>query len=124
MGEGYSHPLLLQVGLGWVGLAIWISSSAAPAGSASLPPIFRAAQTSLPSDWIGGDRLAIHGTTGAVGAAESHGCIRATDATMRLLFECIPLGTPVFVCDSAASQAGLRRGPRRLKSGDAGDAAI
>jgi hypothetical protein len=54
-------------------------------------------QTSLPSDWIGGDRLAIHGTPGPVGAAESHGCIRATDTTMRLLFERIPLGTPVFV---------------------------
>jgi len=54
-------------------------------------------QTGLPEDWEGGDRLAIHGTPGPVGGAESHGCIRATDATMRELFRRIPLGTPVFV---------------------------
>jgi L,D-transpeptidase catalytic domain len=54
-------------------------------------------QTRLPEGWIGGDRLAIHGTPGPVGGAESHGCIRATDATMRLLFERVPLGTPVFI---------------------------
>jgi hypothetical protein len=51
----------------------------------------------LPAGWIGGDRLAIHGTPGAVGNAESLGCIRATDETMRFLFARIPLGTPVFV---------------------------
>jgi hypothetical protein len=54
-------------------------------------------QTRLPEGWIGGDRLAIHGTPGPVGGAESHGCIRATDATMRELFRRVPLGTPVFV---------------------------
>ncbi|HEY2477609.1 MAG TPA: L,D-transpeptidase [Solirubrobacterales bacterium] len=51
----------------------------------------------LPAGWIGGDRLAIHGTPGAVGSAESLGCIRATDETMRFLFARVPLGTPVFV---------------------------
>ena len=51
----------------------------------------------LPADWIGGNRLAIHGTPGAVGNAESLGCIRATDETMRYLFRRVPLGTPVFV---------------------------
>jgi hypothetical protein len=54
-------------------------------------------QTHLPGGWIGGDRLAIHGTPGPVGGAESHGCIRATDATMRELFRRVPLGAPVFV---------------------------
>jgi hypothetical protein len=54
-------------------------------------------QTRLPPGWLGGDRIAIHGTPGPVGGAESHGCIRATDATMRILFSHIPLGTPVFV---------------------------
>jgi L,D-transpeptidase catalytic domain len=54
-------------------------------------------QDNLPVDWLGGDRLAIHGTPGPVGDAASHGCIRATDATMRTLFRRIPLGTPVFV---------------------------
>jgi L,D-transpeptidase catalytic domain len=51
----------------------------------------------LPADWIGGNRLAIHGTPGSVGGAESLGCIRATDETMRFLFARVPLGTPVFV---------------------------
>lgn len=51
----------------------------------------------LPAGWIGGNRLAIHGTPGSVGGAESLGCIRATDATMRYLFARVPLGTPVFI---------------------------
>jgi hypothetical protein len=54
-------------------------------------------QPNLPPGWIGGNRIAIHGTLGAVGRAESSGCIRATDRTMRLLFRLVPLGTPVFV---------------------------
>jgi hypothetical protein len=54
-------------------------------------------QTRLPPGWLGGDRIAIHGTPGPVGGAESHGCIRATDATMRTLFRHVPLGAPVFV---------------------------
>ncbi|MEK6276675.1 MAG: L,D-transpeptidase [Actinomycetota bacterium] len=54
-------------------------------------------QESLPPGWLGGDRIAIHGTLGPVGDAASQGCIRATDATMRTLFARIPLGTPVFV---------------------------
>lgn len=51
----------------------------------------------LPAAWIGGNRLAIHGTPDAVGNAESLGCIRATDETMRYLFRRVPLGTPVFI---------------------------
>jgi lipoprotein-anchoring transpeptidase ErfK/SrfK len=51
----------------------------------------------LPAGWIGGNRLAIHGTPGAVGGAESLGCIRATDETMHYLFARVPLGTPVFI---------------------------
>jgi hypothetical protein len=51
----------------------------------------------LPAGWLGGNRLAIHGTPGAVGNAESLGCIRATDETMRYLFRRVPLGTPVFI---------------------------
>lgn len=54
-------------------------------------------QEMLPVGWLGGDRIAIHGTPGAVGYAASSGCIRATDQTMRALFRRIPLGTPVFV---------------------------
>ena len=54
-------------------------------------------QVHLPVGWLGGDRIAIHGTPGPVGYAASHGCIRATDDTMRTLFRRVPLGTPVFV---------------------------
>jgi hypothetical protein len=54
-------------------------------------------QEHLPLGWLGGNRIAIHGTPGPVGYAASHGCIRATDATMRTLFRRVPLGTPVFV---------------------------
>jgi hypothetical protein len=54
-------------------------------------------QERLPLGWLGGDRIAIHGTPGPVGYAASHGCIRATDRTMQALFDRVPLGTPVFV---------------------------
>jgi hypothetical protein len=54
-------------------------------------------QPNLPAGWIGGNRLAIHGTPGPVGLAASAGCVRATDGTMRELFRTVPLGTPVFV---------------------------
>jgi lipoprotein-anchoring transpeptidase ErfK/SrfK len=54
-------------------------------------------QTNLPSGWIGGDRIAIHGTPGPIGGADSHGCLRASDADMRSLFAHVPLGTPVFI---------------------------
>jgi hypothetical protein len=54
-------------------------------------------QEHLPLGWLGGDRIAIHGTPGPVGYAASHGCIRATDATMHALFRRVPLGAPVFV---------------------------
>ena len=54
-------------------------------------------QPNLPSGWIGGDRIAIHGTPGAVGGAASSGCLRAADSDMVGLFARVPLGTPVFV---------------------------
>ena len=54
-------------------------------------------QPALPIGWIGGDRVAIHGTTGGVGLAESNGCIRATNETMQELFKRVPLGTPVVI---------------------------
>jgi L,D-transpeptidase catalytic domain len=54
-------------------------------------------QPNLPANWIGGDRIAIHGTPGAIGGANSAGCLRASDAGMVSLFARAPLGTPVFV---------------------------
>ncbi len=54
-------------------------------------------QPDLPADWIGGDRIAIHGTPGSVGGAASLGCLRASDRDMVALFALVPLGTPVFI---------------------------
>jgi L,D-transpeptidase catalytic domain len=54
-------------------------------------------QPNLPANWIGGDRIAIHGTPGAIGGADSGGCLRASDPDMVSLFARVPLGTPVFI---------------------------
>jgi hypothetical protein len=54
-------------------------------------------QPNLPPNWIGGDRIAIHGTPGAVGGANSAGCLRASDPDMVSLIARIPLGTPVLI---------------------------
>jgi hypothetical protein len=56
-------------------------------------------QTHLPPDWIGGDRIAIHGTPGSVGGAISAGCLRAADRDLVGLFARVPLGAPVFIRD-------------------------
>ena len=58
-----------------------------------------ARQPHVAQDWPGGDRIAIHGTNEpwTVGTAASHGCLRAGDATMRLLMGRVPLGTPVRI---------------------------
>jgi hypothetical protein len=54
-------------------------------------------QPNLPPGWIGGDRMAIHGTPGSVGGAVSNGCLRASDPDMISLFARVPLGAPVFI---------------------------
>jgi L,D-transpeptidase-like protein len=54
-------------------------------------------QPNLPAGWIGGNRMAIHGTPGTVGGASSHGCLRASDPNMISLFARVPLGAPVFI---------------------------
>ena len=54
-------------------------------------------QPNLPSGWIGGDRIAIHGTPDTIGIANSAGCLRASNADMQALFRRIPLGTPVLI---------------------------
>lgn len=56
-----------------------------------------ATQPNLPSGWLGGRRIAIHGTTGPLGIAASHGCVRAADANVAKLVREVPLGTPVFI---------------------------
>jgi hypothetical protein len=54
-------------------------------------------QPNLPPGWIGGNRMAIHGTNASIGAANSNGCLRASDPDMISLFARVPLGTPVFI---------------------------
>jgi len=54
-------------------------------------------QPNLPAGWIGGNRMAIHGTPGSIGGANSHGCLRASDPNMISLFARVPLGAPVFI---------------------------
>ena len=54
-------------------------------------------QPNLPANWLGGDRIAIHGTPAAVGSASSAGCLRASDDAMVSLFARVPLGAPVFI---------------------------
>ncbi len=54
-------------------------------------------QPDLPSGWLGGERIAIHGTSGPLGVAASHGCVRAADDDVAKLIRRVPLGTPVFV---------------------------
>ncbi|MDX6583254.1 MAG: hypothetical protein QOI10_2438 [Solirubrobacterales bacterium] len=56
-----------------------------------------ATQPNLPSGWLGGRTIAIHGTSGPLGIAASHGCVRAADASVAKLVHTIPLGTPVFI---------------------------
>jgi hypothetical protein len=54
-------------------------------------------QPNLPPGWLGGDRIAIHGTPGSIGGANSAGCLRASDRNMVQLFARVPLGAPVFI---------------------------
>jgi lipoprotein-anchoring transpeptidase ErfK/SrfK len=50
------------------------------------------------TDWVGGGRLAIHGTDdpGDRGGYVSHGCVRVYNPQLRSLTD-VPLGTPVWI---------------------------
>jgi len=50
-------------------------------------------------DWTQGGPIAVHGTNdpGSIGRAESSGCIRVRNSTMRTLFAEVPAGTPVLI---------------------------
>ena len=56
-------------------------------------------QPNLPPGWIGGDRLAIHGTSNpaTLGRRASAGCLHATRQSLLFLWRRVPLGTPVFI---------------------------
>jgi lipoprotein-anchoring transpeptidase ErfK/SrfK len=51
-------------------------------------------QTNLPPGWRGGDRLAIHGTTGRGGSA---GCVTVERVPLERLMRAVPLGTVVTI---------------------------
>lgn len=50
------------------------------------------------TDWVGGGRLAIHGTTDPLdrGRAVSHGCVRVYNPELTALID-VPMGTPVRI---------------------------
>lgn len=56
-----------------------------------------AEQPKLESGWPGGNRIAVHGTTGPLGLPLSHGCIRAADRDVSALVDALPPGAPVTV---------------------------
>jgi hypothetical protein len=56
-----------------------------------------ATQPDLPSGWLGGNRIAIHGTSGPLGVAASHGCVRAANPDVSALVRRVPLGSPVVI---------------------------
>jgi hypothetical protein len=56
-------------------------------------------QTEVPSEWQGGNRIALHGTNSpwSFGRAVSTGCVRVREAPLRELMRRVPLGTPVVI---------------------------
>lgn len=58
-----------------------------------------ATQPHLPAGWIGGNRIAIHGTQsqGELGHAVSAGCLHASDEDLTYLMRTVPLGTPIAI---------------------------
>ena len=56
-----------------------------------------AKQPNLPSGWLGGNRIAIHGTSGPLGEAISSGCVRAADRDVSAIIDHAPLGAPVTI---------------------------
>ena len=56
-----------------------------------------ARQPHLPSGWFGGDRIAVHGTSGPLGVAASSGCVRAADQNVSALVDRVQLGSPVVI---------------------------
>jgi lipoprotein-anchoring transpeptidase ErfK/SrfK len=56
-------------------------------------------QPRLPSEWPGGDRLAVHATKErrSIGRSVSLGSMRALPRDARWLIEEIPLGAPIFI---------------------------
>lgn len=56
-----------------------------------------AIQPNVAAGWSGGNRMAIHGTSMALGQANSTGCVHAAESDLRALIDATPLGTPVTI---------------------------
>ena len=56
-----------------------------------------AVQPKIESGWLVGDRIAVHGTSGPLGGALSHGCVRAADRDVSALVAALPPGAPVTI---------------------------
>ena len=56
-----------------------------------------AEQSKLGAASLIGDRIAIHGTSGPLGVAISHGCVRAADRDVSALVDKLPPGAPVTI---------------------------
>ncbi len=54
-----------------------------------------ARQVNLPSGWLGGDRIAIHGTTGPLGARSRTAASARADEDVSALVDKVPPGTPI-----------------------------
>ena len=93
-------------------VTIGVAGSETPSGRFAVTDTFRggldaaygccavalsATQPKLPSGWLGGNRIAFHGTGGPLGVAASHGCLRSADEDVSALVDTIPLGTPVRI---------------------------
>jgi lipoprotein-anchoring transpeptidase ErfK/SrfK len=93
-------------------VSVGSAESATPTGEFAVTDTFRgdlnpaygccavaltAVQPSLPSGWIGGNRIAIHGTSGPLGQNNSHGCVRAADRDVDALVDNVPPGAPVTI---------------------------
>ncbi len=67
-----------------------------PAYGCCVLPI-TATQPNLPAGWSGGNRMAIHGTSLPLGAANSTGCVHMGESELYELIDDAPLGTPVQI---------------------------
>jgi hypothetical protein len=94
------------------GVSIGAPDSPTPAGRFAVTDTFRgglspaygccavaltAVQPDLPSGWLGGSRIAFHGTAGPLGQAISFGCLRAADPDVSALVDALPPGAPVTI---------------------------
>jgi lipoprotein-anchoring transpeptidase ErfK/SrfK len=77
---------------------IWARVPSDPNGPYGVLALGLSGFSDVITDWVGGGRLAIHGTAHASdrGADVSHGCVRVFNPQMSLLAD-ISLGTPVWI---------------------------